>query len=71
VLGYETTVIQNTGNGWRWTVSRAPELGCFPLRTKNEDALAGGGYRMFRQRDTVRVLTRRSDGSGWDGSGWQ
>ncbi len=61
LLAHETTVIQNVGNGWRWTAWRAPDLGCFALRTKNEEPLAGGGYLLTTQRDTVRVLIR----SGW------
>ena len=65
VLAHQTTVIQNVGDGWRWTAWRAPDLGCFALRTKNEEPLAGGGYRLTKQRDTVTVMTRRSDGRGW------
>ena len=44
VLGYETTVIQNS---WR----------------RLESPVSGGGYRVTKQRDTVRVLGRRADGS--------
>ncbi len=65
LLAYQTTVIQHVRGGWRWTEWRAPDLGCFALRRRNEDSLAGGGYRLTNQRDTVRVLTRRGDGSGW------
>jgi hypothetical protein len=65
LLAHQTTVIQNVGDGWRWTAWRAPDLGCFALRTRNEEPLAGGGYRLTKQRDTVRVLGRRSDGSAW------
>jgi hypothetical protein len=65
LLAHEATVIQNTGGGWRWTGWLAPDLGCFALRTKYEEAVAGGGYRLTKERDTVTVMTRRSDGSGW------
>jgi hypothetical protein len=63
VLTHETTVIQSVGNGWRWTGWLAPDLGCFALRTRNEEPVAGGGYRVTKQRDTVQVITRRADGS--------
>jgi len=65
LLAYQTTVVQSIGDGWRWTGWLAPDLGCFALRTRNEEPLAGGGYRLAKQRDTVRVLTRRGDGGGW------
>lgn len=65
LLAHQTTVIQYVGDGWRWTAWRAPDLGCFALRTRNEEPLAGGGYRLTKERDTVRVLGRRADGSAW------
>ena len=55
ILAHETTVVQNVGDGWRWTAWRAPDLGCFALRTRNEEPLAGGGYLLTKQRDTVAV----------------
>lgn len=65
LLAHQTTVIQHV-RGWRWTEWRAPDLGCFALRRRNEDLVAGGGYRLTEQRDTVRVLRRRADGRGWE-----
>jgi hypothetical protein len=65
LLAHQTTVIQNVGEGWRWTAWRSPDLGCFPLRTRNEEPVSGGIYRLTEQRDTVSVMTRRSDGRGW------
>ena len=72
VLTHETTVIQNTGmprarlgdgyDGWRWTGWLAPDLGCFPLRTRNEE-LVSGVYRLTKERDTVGVMARGSDTS--------
>jgi len=65
LLSHQTTVIQHVRGGWRWTEWRAPDLGCFALRRRNEDSLVGGGYQLTDQRDTVSVMNRRSDGSGW------
>jgi hypothetical protein len=65
LLAHQTTVVQGVGDGWRWTGWLAPDLGCFALRTRNEEPLARGGYRLTKQRDTVVVTVRRSDGKGW------
>jgi hypothetical protein len=67
LLAHQTTVIQHVRGGRRWTEWRAADLGCFALRRRNEDSLAGGGYRLTDQRDTVSVMNRRSDGRGWGG----
>jgi len=40
----------------------APDLGCFPLRTRNEE-LVSGVYRLTKERDTVGVMARGSDTS--------
>ena len=66
LLAYQTTAIQRTGSdGLRITQWRSPELGCFALKIKGEEPLPGGAFRVAKERDTVRVITRRSDGRGW------
>jgi hypothetical protein len=68
VLSYRTTVVQSVSpDGWRWTGWLAPDLGCFALKSKSEQPLPGGGFRIAKIRETVRVLVRRSDGNGWQG----
>jgi hypothetical protein len=55
---HETTVVQHIDpDGWRGTVWRAPDLGCFALETKSEEPVAGG-YRLVRQRGAVMVFVR-------------
>ncbi len=59
ILRHATTAVQRIDpDGWRGTVWRAPDLGCFAMRTKSEEPMPGGGYRVTRQRDAVRVFLR-------------
>jgi len=64
VLKHATTAVQRTDpDGWRGTVWRAPDLGCFALRRKTEAPSPGGGFRLVSERDATRVLQR--DGHPW------
>jgi hypothetical protein len=57
ILGHATNVLQRTyPNGGRWTVWKAPDMGCFGLRSKSEEPAAGGTLRLARERDAVQVL---------------
>jgi hypothetical protein len=58
ILKHETTAVQHIDpDGWRGTVWRAPDLGCFALETKSEEPVPGG-YRVTRQRGAVMVFIR-------------
>lgn len=63
ILGHATTLIQQTYPDGRWTAWRAPDLGCFTLRTRMEEPLPVGGYRVTRQRDALGVFDRT--GHAW------
>jgi hypothetical protein len=64
ILRHATTAVQHIDpDGWRGTVWRAPDLGCFAMRYRNEMPVAGGGYRVTKERDAVRVAQR--DGHPW------
>jgi len=64
ILKHATTAVQHVDpDGWRGTEWRAPDLGCFALRTRSEEPLPGGGYRVTRQRDALYVAWR--DGHPW------
>jgi len=59
ILKHATTAVQqNDPDGSRWTAWRAPDLGCFAMRTRSEVPLTGGGYRVTRQRDATLVAYR-------------
>jgi hypothetical protein len=64
ILKHATTAVQHTDpDGWRGTVWRAPDLGCFALRRKTEAPARGGGFRVVSERNATRVLQR--DGHPW------
>lgn len=59
ILKHATTAVeQNDPDGSRWTAWRAPDLGCFAMRTRTEERLPGGAYRVRTQRDATQVAYR-------------
>ena len=61
ILNYATTVVQKVyPDGWKRTEWRAPDLGCFMLKSTGESPRPGGGYRVVTERLAAQVLGKPS-----------
>jgi hypothetical protein len=56
ILNYPTTAVEyRHDNYFKFTVWRAPDLGCFALRVTDEERQDDGTYRLVREKRAVHV----------------
>jgi hypothetical protein len=56
ILNYPTTAVEyRQGYYFKFTVWRAPDLGCFALRVTDEERQDDGTYRLVREKRAVHV----------------
>jgi hypothetical protein len=57
ILDYQTTAVEyRQGNYFKFTVWRAPDLGCFALRVTDEERQDDGTYRLMREKRAFHVM---------------
>jgi len=60
ILNYSTVGVQRAmGDGQRLTLWMAPQLGCYPLRSRVEELQPDGTYRLAVEKRTIKVTVNR------------